>query len=1091
MTTAPTTELADAPPWLVRIAGQRVGGGVLVTSGHIVTCAHVVVAGARSPPLEVTFPFLSEQWRATARILVAEEPPSDDIAILEIVPEQGAPALPAGARPATLMPSVRVRGHRYRTYGFPGRSGGPGGWSYGTVAGSVGRNQLQLDRDRQHGYPIIPGFSGSPIWDDDSNAVIGIVNARVHDPDEGIEVGLGVASEALDRHLAAASVTATWRVDEAIETRALLRKLPSALPAGNGLSSGLATFLSTGPLVDREREVAKAIARMSREDVRLLTVTGMGGVGKSRLAVHVARLLEDRFDRVLFIELAAVTDPDFVLHEIAKRLGVSPTMATPILAALQTALRDARTLLVIDNLEHLVPAAPQLVALLDGAPGLKLLITSRVRLRVLPEYVLPVAPLPLPASDDLQPSELRKAPASSLFIRRASAVDPSFSVTKANSATIAEIVARLDGLPLAIELAAARMKLLGSAALRKRLSNRLAFLTNGMRDRPRRQRSLRATLEWSCDLLEPQAREAFAQMAVFNGGFTIDAAEAVCSVTNSALVEVLATLLDSSLIYRSGDSGADPRYHMLDIVREYAQSIQQASGSEKESYERHALWCLSLAESCAPHGRYTDQLSSAGELDRETANVRAALGWLKSTGKLELGMRLATAIAWHWVIRGNFDEARRWLESFLTDAGATGTQVATELIARTHYEAGYFAFRQGDYGVADMQYEESLRSARAIDDKRGEAWALHGLATVHRERGDVNAALTAHEKALQLFEQAGDRRGMAEALYHRAIADFYRADFQSAQAAAEESLRLFDEFGDLRGEASAMTRLGAIEYHLGQHERAVSLLQEGLSLRRALNDRRGISASLNNLGLIAVDRGERVTGLRHFTECLSINRNLGDKSGYALALNNLGFTAQKLGNVESAVRMHERALKVWEEIGDRRGVARSLRNLARTSLSAGDHARGADLARQAVTAYESLGDVLDVAYALWVTADIAQAGDEPGKAVDQLVKAIELFASVGRKPESAACLDQLAELAVKESKHEMAVRLVRVADQLVPGGDPISSVRDADRRNGVLEVCRQSLPDKVLAAHLTGQAAELHEILAEVSSFSFGDRCDV
>lgn len=1091
MTTEPIVELADQPPWLVRIVGQRVGAGVLVTERHILTCAHIVVGGETSPLPEVTFPFLSEQWRATAKILVAEQPHDDDVAVLEIVPEHGAPRLPAGARPATLFPSTRVRGHRYRTYGFPGRGRAPSGWSYGTVVGSVGKSRLQLDRDPQRGYPIMPGFSGSPIWDDDSMAVIGIVNARDRDPGEGIQVGFGLASDALDRHLAAASITATWRVDEAVEAQALLGTSPLALPAEDGLSMGLATFLSSGPLIDREREVSRAIARLSCEDVRMLTVTGLGGVGKSRLAVHVARLLEDRFDSVHFIELAPVTDPAFVLHEIAERLGVSPTMDTPVLPALQTALRDTRTLLVLDNFEHVVEAAPQLVALLDGAPGLKLLVTSRVRLRVLPEHELRVGPLPLPASDQLPPSQLREVPAVALFIGRASAMDASFAVTDANSATIAEICARLEGLPLAIELAAARMKLLGAAALRTRLSNRLALLTDGMRDRPRRQRSMRATLEWSYDLLEQRAREVFAQIAVFNGGFTIDAAEAVCTVRNNALLEVLATLLDSSLVYRSGDNGADPRYHMLDIVREYAQSMQQTSWHETDLYERHAVWCLSLAESCAPEGKYSDQLSSTAELERESANVRAALGWLRRTGKLELGMRLARAVVWYWDIRGNFDEARVWLESFLADAGAAGRPVASELVVRTHYEAGYFAFRQGDYGVADVRYEESLKWARAMDDKRGEAWALHGLAVLCRERGDAGASLKAHDEARQLFDQAGDRRGMAEALHHRAIADFYRADFQSAQGAAEESLQLFGEAGDLAGEASTMTTLGVVMHHLGHHDRAVSLLEEGLSLRRALNDRRGISASLNNLGLIAVERGERVIGLRHFTECLSLNRSLGYKRGYALAVNNVGLAIHELGNFDSAVRMHERALKVWEEIGDRRGVARSTRNLARTSLSAGDYVSAANRAQQAGTVFESLGDVFDLAYTLWLTADIAEARDEPSNAVAHLVKAVGLFASVGRKRETASCLDQLAELAVGVASYEIAIRLLRVADQLLPKGDAMPPVRDAHRRKRVLEACRRGMTGDVVAAYMTGQAAELREILAEVSAISFGGRRNV
>ena len=1082
----PAVDVADRPVWLVRIAGRRVGAGTLVSDRHVVTCAHVVSSGPGSAPLEVTFPFLEPRWKASAQVLASEPAPGDDVAILKLVPSSRGQALPAGAQPATFMPSAGTRGHHYRAYGYP--SGGvPGGWSYGIVAGSVGRNRLQLDRDLDRGYPIVLGFSGGPIWDDDAMAVIGIVHARHHDPEEGIQVGFGIASEALALHLAAAGIETTWRVRSAESVPPAPTATPTwrAPPFSDAGGPGSSLPFPYQSLIGRERESARAVEHLIA-GVRLLTLTGPGGVGKSQLALYVARQLAEQFDGVCFVDLTLVRDPAFVLYELAAKLDVLPPPAdTPLLAVVQLALRESRRLLVIDNFEHVVGAAPLLVELLGGCPNLQLLVTSRTRLRVMPEHELAVPPLQLP--DSTMPlRRLRRVPAVAMFTRRAVATDDSFRLTEDNAATVAEICVRLDGLPLAIELAAARVKLLGPTALLARLGNRLDLLTGGMRDRPARHHSLRATLEWSYHLLAPAHREAFAQVAVFSGGWTLAAAEQVCTLQGNALLEALATLMDDSLLYRRAGDEDGPRYFTLETVREYGQAVLMASGTESAVRTRHARWCLQMAESLVA-GTGQDQFASVATLDHESANVRAALGWLRGSGHLELGLRLAIAVAWYWDLRGQFDEGRDWLDGMLRKAADAGRSMPEDVMAQACSEAGFLAFRRGAYDDAANRFEEGLRRAAAIGEHRPQAWAWHGLAVLRLEQGDVAASRSAHDEAVRLFERVGDRRGLAGAMLNRGIAHFYRGEFDRAQSASEDSLRRFRELRNAAGAAAALTTLGATAHYLGHDGQAIALLEEALDLRRALGDHRGTAASLINLGWLATHGGNYALALHYLGQSLPIEEGLGDKRGIATALDNQGLAMHHLGNNDRAVAVQERALRLWREIGDSRGVGRSLCVLARTSLAAGDEQRADRLAREALAILEDLGDQFELASAQQLAADIAGRIGGRRRAAGLLVKAVRLFVSLGMRSDAASCLEHLAEFALGDARTDLAVRLIAVADRLRPDDPSPHESTDTGRRRRVLDACRGTLGSDWVDACLATASVDMYEILAEAAAIVAGE----
>jgi non-specific serine/threonine protein kinase len=658
--------------------------------------------------------------------------------------------------------------------------------------------------------------------------------------------------------------------------------------------------------VGRRRELGEVRARLLEPGVRLLTLTGPGGVGKTRLALQAASALDGYPDGAWFVPLAALGDPALLAVAVAGVLGVRETGQRPLSGALATFLRNRRLLLVLDNVEHLLPGVPVIADLLASCPGLTVLATSRAALRLAGEHQLAVPPLSLPEPGrSPTPDGLLQYEAPALFVQRAVAARADFAVTADTAPAVAELCRRLDGLPLAIELAAARVTLLPPPALLARLDRRLAVLTSGPRDAPVRQQTLRATLDWSHALLAPSEQVLFRRLAVFAGGCTPAAAEAVCNVDGdlgSAVLDGMAALVDSSLLQQGTpaippagaerrDAGQasrrdrpdgelegppdldEPRFVMLATLREYGLEQLEASGEAQAIRRRHAQLFLRVVEDAEPHLMGAARGRWVARLETEYDNLRAALSWLLVDGDAQTSVRMATALVPFWSERGHLSEGRGWLQRTLA---ASGTSLPAPVRAKALSGAGTLAMLQIDTPAARALLEQSLALWRALRNAQGTADVLSRLAHAVHLGGDIAAMVALGEESLALYRQLDDRRGMAGALGQLGHAAWHRQELASARALLAEALALLQEL---------------------EHG------QPGQGGQASWNPFLSRTHVLWTLGTVARDQGDYAAARASYAQAMAAAQEQGSAFHVAVLLDSFASLAAAAGQAERAARL--------------------------------------------------------------------------------------------------------------------------------------------------------------------------------------------
>jgi non-specific serine/threonine protein kinase len=840
--------------------------------------------------------------------------------------------------------------------------------------------------------------------------------------------------------------------------------------------------VSTSSFIGRGKEQNEIIHLIGKS--RLITLIGVGGIGKSRLSIQTASaLLEDFPDGIWFVELAPLSDPALVPQAIVNTLGlIEQANRTPQII-LTDFLKAKKALIIFDNCEHLIQACAQTVeTLLQSCPHLHILATSRETLSITGEtvYLVPSLTTPDPVKSTLD--ILLQYEAVRLFVERSQSMIHDFSLTVFNASAIAQICHHLDGIPLAIELAAARAKVLRVEEIAARLDDRFRLLTSGSRTALPRHQTLQALIDWSHDLLSENERLLLRYLSVFAAGWTLEAAESVCSDENiqkHEILDLLTQLVNKSLILAERKQGHETRYHMLETIRQYAREKLWAAGEGASMRQRHLAYFVDLAERAEPNLRAFGMVMWLDRLEAEHDNIRVALEWAQESD-VEAQLRVASALLWFWHIRGHKNEGIEWLERGLSieEAERAGQPLRPSramIRGKALFVSGFLIHMMGKYQRAVEFAEASLLIFRKLGPagRRDSAYVLCLLGT-HQLRQDVRQARILLEESLTLSQEAGDKFGIAQCLDDLSAVAWNEGRKEEARALLDEDLALRKEMGDKDGTAFILGELGNQAVRKGDYKQAIMYYEEGLALFQEVGNKRGASMTLSYLGGVAraQDNYEWATIL--LEEALTLEQDLGDKQATANRLVDLGAVAQSEGAYKRATQTYAEALKLFRESDNQFGIAMVLRHLGLAALEHGDYEQASKRLQEALVINQEIGNKFQSALTLYYLGKVANSQGNYALACWFQTRAIVNHVDIGSRPGVALCLDAFAILSIGQNRVAFAhlpFSSLRRAAHLLGAGEILyppprfeMSAKERAEHDQAIATARAALGEEAFAA---------------------------
>ncbi len=850
---------------------------------------------------------------------------------------------------------------------------------------------------------------------------------------------------------------------------------------------------ATTSFIGREKERAEIKSLVEKN--RLVTLAGAGGIGKTRLSLETVHPLLHAFpDGVWFIELAPLSDPALVPQTMVSTLGLIDQAGRSALDILTDFLPTKRALLILDNCEHLIQTCAQLAeTLLRTCPDLHMLTTSREALGVPGEITFSVPALSVPEFEQSFVIEtLTKYEAVQLFIERARTALPGFVLTQNNVRAVTQVCHQLDGIPLALELAAARIKMMSLEEIASHLNDRFHLLTGGARTALPRHQTLQAMIDWSHDLLSDPERILLRRLSVFAGGWSLEAAESICQgegIDAGEILDLLTQLLNKSLLITEREQGRETRYHMLETIRQYAREKLWAAGEGAMMRQQHLAYFLDLAERAEPNLRAFDMAIWLDRLETEHDNISLAMEWALESD-VEAELRLASALWWFWHIRDHKSEGTEWLERALSiETMESGDQPLTAgramIRGKALYVAGFLRLMFWETDKAKMLSEESLALFQELgpEGKRGMAYALWNLGVVAGQQPDLRQMKELMQESLALFHEVGDKFGIAQSISHDAATELGDSDYERARALAEECLVLRKEIGDKDGIAISLIDLGYLASQQGDYKQAVTLCEAGLTLFRELGNKWGIYMALVHLGLAAQGRGRYGQATTVLEEALAFAQDSGNKFLSARGLRHLGEVAAAQGDYKEAEMRYEEEVAIGRQIGNTGQIAAGIRGMGKVAWAQGEYGQATQKFEEALAVSQETENKFGTALALYGLGRVAQSQGNYSSARALHTEGIMLYQErvvPSWETDGAAYhLAALAGLAVAQNQIKRSARLFGAAEILYLPLRFEMSAKERTEHDQAIAAARAALGEEAfVAAWEDGKKMTLYEAIA-------------